>query len=67
MTTLKNHVKSTAHAMELELRRFSPATSEMAQLKAMFAAQSVDLVLDVGANVGQFVPYLGSVSSLTVL
>lgn len=47
-------VKGLARACGVELRRFAPASSFVAQQKAMLAAHQIDLVFDVGANVGQF-------------
>ena len=46
--------KRLARAAGLEVRRFNPTGSAAAQLRSMLAAHKIDLVLDVGANVGQF-------------
>jgi len=46
--------KRLARALGLEVRRFHPASSPAAQLRAMLAAHHVNLVFDVGANTGQF-------------
>ena len=46
--------KRLARALGLELRRFHPASSPAAQLRAMLAAHEINLVFDVGANTGQF-------------
>ena len=46
--------KRLARAAGLEVRRFRPTGSPAAQLRTMLAAHEVNLVLDVGANIGQF-------------
>jgi FkbM family methyltransferase len=51
---LKDAIKSVARRLGLEVRRFAPVTSYAAQLQAMLAWHRIDLILDVGANVGQF-------------
>jgi FkbM family methyltransferase len=50
----KDVAKRLARAAGLELRRFHPASSWAAQLRAMLASNRVNLVFDVGANTGQF-------------
>jgi FkbM family methyltransferase len=47
-------IRSTGRLLGAEVQRFEPATSRIAQMRAMFAEHRVDLVFDVGANVGQF-------------
>ena len=54
MTILKKHFKAAARFCGLEIKRFLPATSHAAQLKAMLLWHKVNLVLDVGANIGQY-------------
>jgi FkbM family methyltransferase len=51
---LRDIAKAFARSVGLEIRRFAPASSHAAQLKAMLEAHRVNLILDVGANVGQF-------------
>lgn len=51
---LKQLVRSTIRRAGFDVRRFHPASSEDAQFAAMLAAHSVNMVLDVGANAGQF-------------
>jgi FkbM family methyltransferase len=51
---VKDFARRLARASGLELRRFHPVSSPAAQLRAMLAAHQVNLVLDVGANTGQF-------------
>lgn len=47
-------VQRVANRLGLELRRFRPETSEHGRLASMLKANGINLVLDVGANVGQF-------------
>lgn len=47
-------LKGIARSCGVELRRFAPASSFVAQQRMMYAAHQIDLVFDVGANVGQF-------------
>jgi FkbM family methyltransferase len=51
---LRKFVRTAAKQMGLELHRYIPVHSQAAQLQAMLAFHGVDLVLDVGANTGQF-------------
>ena len=41
-----------------ELRRFSPDTSDVARMQRIFSYHKIDLVLDVGANTGQYAKHL---------
>jgi len=52
--TLRRLAHTAIHAMGYEVRAFRPGASAGAQLMRMLAAHSIDVVLDVGANVGQF-------------
>lgn len=47
-------VHSAIHAAGYEVQSFRPGRSAAAQLVRMLSAHSIDVVLDVGANVGQF-------------
>ena len=51
---IANLVKATARKLGLDVRRFVPSSSPAAQLRAMLAWHRINLILDVGANVGQF-------------
>jgi FkbM family methyltransferase len=51
---LKSLVKHAARRFGLDVHRFDPSVSEAARAIAMLSAHGVDLVLDVGANTGQF-------------
>lgn len=47
-------IKRLLRRLGFDLRRYRPEASEDAQLMAMLAAHQVNLILDVGANKGQF-------------
>lgn len=51
---LKNYLKSTARRLGFEVQRFHPGRSQAAQLSAMLAFHKINLIFDVGANVGQY-------------
>jgi FkbM family methyltransferase len=51
---LKHLAKSAARLLGFDLQRFHPATSRVAQHRAMLAHHHVNLIFDVGANVGQY-------------
>lgn len=44
--------------MGLDLRLYNPAESDMARLGQLLKHHAIDLVLDVGANTGQYAHYL---------
>jgi len=47
-------VKRTIRRFGFDLRRYKPASSEGARFTATLSAHKVNLVFDVGANIGQF-------------
>lgn len=47
-------VKRSMHLFGFEIRRFDPSISESAQFMRQLNSHGINLVLDVGANVGQF-------------
>lgn len=51
---MKEIIRSLARASGYDIRRFQPDSSDEARLRALLAHQAVDLVLDVGANAGQY-------------
>lgn len=51
---LKELVRAVVHGLGYEVRRFDPAASQTAQMMRMIQTHSIDVVLDVGANAGQF-------------
>lgn len=57
---INNFIKSSARHFGLEVRRFLPSSSAAAQMRAMLAWHKINLIFDVGANVGQYVSELRS-------
>lgn len=51
---LVNGVRHLLHGLGLDVVRYDPAQSLPLRRKRLLAEQGIDLVLDVGANVGQF-------------
>ncbi len=51
---LKSWIRRMAQRFGLDVRRYRPEMTESGRLAAMLAHHGVNLVLDVGANVGQF-------------
>jgi FkbM family methyltransferase len=51
---LKRNVKKTLNSFGLEVHRFNPHASKVARLTKALDAFGIELVLDVGANEGQF-------------
>ncbi len=54
LSAAKQSIKQVLHAMGIEAHRFNPATSPLARLMAALHTFDIDLVIDVGANDGQF-------------
>jgi FkbM family methyltransferase len=53
-TSLESLVRRTANHFGIDIRRHRPEASESGRLATMLHHNGVNLVLDVGANVGQF-------------
>jgi FkbM family methyltransferase len=51
---IKDNIRKAIRSLGFDLYRFNPGTSPSLQLVKAFSRFEVDLVLDVGANVGQF-------------
>jgi FkbM family methyltransferase len=51
---LKSVLRGTIRTFGYDLRSYDPASSPSAQLKTMLAVHGVNLIFDVGANIGQF-------------
>lgn len=58
---MKSLAKRVIRSLGYELRRYSPTSSEAAQLTAILNCHDVNIVFDVGANTGGFGRYLRSV------
>jgi FkbM family methyltransferase len=54
-------VHRAARRLGFEVRRYAPGSSDRARLAALLEAHGVDLVLDVGANAGQYAAELRSI------
>lgn len=54
LSAAKQSIKQVLHAMGIEAHRFNPATSPLARLMAALRTFDIDLVIDIGANDGQF-------------
>lgn len=54
LPALERFVRRFIRSTGLDLHRYRPETSEAGRLASMLSAHRVDLVLDVGANTGQF-------------
>jgi FkbM family methyltransferase len=50
----ENPNKKLARKMGVEISRYTPANSDMAKIQTMLAVHKIDLILDVGANAGQY-------------
>jgi len=51
---MKQHIKRAARSFGLEIRRYGPDSSDAARIRKLFDHHRVDLVLDIGANTGQY-------------
>jgi FkbM family methyltransferase len=54
LTTIKRSARELAKQFGLDVRRLDPLASEHTRLALLLAANQVDLVLDIGANAGQW-------------
>lgn len=52
--SIKQSVKTALNAMGVEAHRFNPAASKLARLMAALRTFDIDMVVDIGANEGQF-------------
>ncbi len=51
-------INKLARKLGIELRKYTPSHSKVARMKQLFTYHKIDLVLDVGANVGQYAEFL---------
>jgi FkbM family methyltransferase len=54
----KDLIKTIIRKSGFEVRRFSPITSEAARMQCLFNYYNIDLVLDVGANRGDYAKFI---------
>jgi len=50
----KKIIKSLTHKLGYDLRRYNPASSTESQLISMINHHKINLIFDIGANIGQF-------------
>jgi len=55
---LKNYLKSVIYAFGFDVKRFDTATHPLSRKRQLMEKYDINLVLDVGANTGQFAQYL---------
>jgi FkbM family methyltransferase len=55
---MKNIIKKIARVFGGELRRYAPDRSDDARMERILAHFGIDIVLDVGANIGQYASHL---------
>jgi len=55
---MKVLIKKTLRKIGLEVQRFLPECSDAARMQCILHHHEIDLILDVGANVGQYANYL---------
>ena len=53
-SAVKNKIKKSLNAAGIEVHRFSPQASPLARMTKGFRNFDIDLVIDIGANEGQF-------------
>jgi FkbM family methyltransferase len=58
---LDSLIKRIAMKLGVDVRAYKPARSEAARLAKLLACHNIDLVLDAGANHGQYAQYLRSI------
>ena len=58
---MKQIIKKILRSTGLEIKRYNPSSSQNCQLEYALRKHKIDLVLDVGANVGQFAKSLREV------
>jgi len=55
---LKKIVKKLSRSLGVDLKRYNVQTSEAAKMQRLLAYHNIDLVFDVGANIGQYAKLL---------
>ena len=51
---MRGLLETVSHRLGIEVKRYMPGSSYKASLQALLAHHGIDLVLDVGANLGQY-------------
>ena len=55
---LKKTIKKLSRSLGIDLKRYNVQTSEAAKMQRLLAYHNIDLVFDVGANIGQYAKLL---------
>jgi len=55
---IKKTIKKLSRSLGIDLKRYNVQTSEAAKMQRLFAYHNIDLVFDVGANIGQYAKLL---------
>lgn len=55
---LKKTIKKLSRSLGIDLKRYNIQTSEAAKMQRLLAYHNIDLVFDVGANIGQYAKLL---------
>ncbi|MFM6330712.1 MAG: FkbM family methyltransferase [Microcystis panniformis] len=55
---LKKTIKKLSRSLGVDLKRYNVQTSEAAKMQRLLAYHNIDLVFDVGANIGQYAKLL---------
>ena len=55
---IKNTIKKLSRSLGVDLKRYNVQTSEAAKMQRLLAYNNIDLVFDVGANIGQYAKLL---------
>jgi hypothetical protein len=55
---IKKTIKKLSRSLGVDLKRYNVQTSEAAKMQRLLAYNNIDLVFDVGANIGQYAKLL---------
>lgn len=55
---VKTVIKKLVRNLGFELKRYKPNLSETARMQQLLAYHKIDLVFDIGANIGQYAMFL---------
>jgi FkbM family methyltransferase len=55
---IKTLIKKAARLVGVEVHRFNPTSSDSARMLRIFYHQGIDLILDIGANTGQYARFV---------
>ncbi len=55
---IKKTIKKLSRSLGVDLKRYNVQTSEAAKMQRLLAYHNIDLVFDVGTNIGQYAKLL---------